>query len=401
MKNEKVPLKEVASYIKRGVTPKYVNDEGICVLNQKCIRNGRVSFEQSRLTDTNTRINEEKILKNGDILINSTGTGTLGRTAQFYYTNGIEKAIVDTHITILRPDINTVSPRYLAYVLRKNEPAIVKMAKGATNQVELSSQDLGALPVKLRSRVEQDRIASILSSYDDLIENNRRRIKLLEEAARQLYKEWFVRFRFPGHEKVKIINGVPEGWEKKRIGMLSSFLSRGMTPKYDKNGKYKVINQKCIRNRLLTLDLVRLQSKEFSEEKLVCYGDVFINSTGTGTLGRVAQCWLKLKNYTVDTHVTIVRPNNEINKFWFGYSLMELESRFEDMGEGATNQKELKRRLVADIELLLPSQSLTKKFDEIIEGTTRQIVLLIEQNQNLLKVRDLLLPKLMSGEIAV
>ena len=115
----------------------------------------------------------------------------------------------------------------------------------------------------------QLRIASTLRAYDDLIENNRRRIRLLEQSARLLYKEWFVHLRFPGHEHAKIIDGVPEGWEKATVGSGSSFISRGITPKYDDEAPGIVINQKCIRNQRVTMGLARRQSKEVPPNKLV------------------------------------------------------------------------------------------------------------------------------------
>ena len=130
----------------------------------------------------------------------------------------------------------------------------------------------------------QKRIADILSAYDDLIENNRRRIQLLEQSARLLYKEWFIRLRFPGHEHVKIKDGVPEGWTQKTINELISYLNRGITPKYDDDSTGIVINQKCVRERLINLDLARRQAKEVPKEKLVIFGDVLVNSTGEGTL---------------------------------------------------------------------------------------------------------------------
>ena len=112
---------------------------------------------------------------------------------------------------------------------------------------------------------------------------------MLEQSARLLYKEWFVRLRFPGHEHVKIKDGVPEGWTQKTINELSSYLNRGITPKYDDDSAGIVINQKCVRERLVNLDLARRQAKEVPKEKLVKFGDVLVNSTGEGTLGRVAQ----------------------------------------------------------------------------------------------------------------
>lgn len=259
-------------------------------------------------------------------------------------------------------------------------------------------------PIKLlvhKNEDEQEQVAKILTTYDDLIENNRRRIQLLEESARLLYQEWFVHLRFPGHEQVKIIDGVPEGWAQSSIGEASSYLNRGIAPKYSDDGEYVVINQKCIRNRVLSLELARRQSKEYKEEKAVRLGDILINSTGTGTLGRVAQVWEKCEKTSVDTHVTIVRPAKDIPYLWLGYCLLGMERRLEEMGEGATNQKELKRQYVADISILKPSNSLMEMFHNTVLDNTKQIQNLIKANKSLAQARDLLLPKLMSGELTV
>jgi type I restriction enzyme S subunit len=401
MKTLQAPLKEVTSFIKRGITPKYVEDDGICVLNQKCIRDGRVSLDPARLTNKNIHINAEKVLQNGDILINSTGTGTLGRTAPFFYSNGIEQAVVDTHVTIVRPETGTVNARYLAYVLRQCEPTIVNMAKGATNQVELSARDVGLLPIKLRDRQEQDRIASILSAYDDLIENNRRRIQLLEQAARLLYREWFVYLRFPGHENVNIKDGVPEGWEKTTIGSVSSFISRGITPKYNEEAPGIVLNQKCIRNQRVEMELARYQSKEVMPNKLVRYGDVLINSTGQGTLGRVAQFFGSIENCTVDSHVTIARPHEGLPVQLYGHHIASMEDFLAIMGRGATNQTELSKDTVSEIPFFRLPHMLGEQFEAFAKETSGQIQNLMQQNTMLVKARDLLLPRLMNGDVAV
>jgi len=259
-------------------------------------------------------------------------------------------------------------------------------------------------PIKLwvhKNEDEQCQIANVLTTYDDLIENNRRRIQLLEESARLLYQEWFVHLRFPGHEQVKITDGVPEGWSHSSIGKLSSYLNRGITPRYDEDGEFVVINQKCIRNRVLSFEQARKQSKEFSDEKEVRIGDILVNSTGTGTLGRVAQVWESVEKTCVDTHVTIVRPADEIPYLWLGYTLLSMEKRFEDMGEGATNQKELKRQYVSAVTLVRPPHSLMELFHDTFLENTKQIQNLIKTNKALAEARDLLLPKLMSGELTV
>jgi type I restriction enzyme S subunit len=161
----------------------------------------------------------------------------------------------------------------------------------------------------------QRRIAGILSAYDGLIENNQRRIRILEEMARAIYREWFVLFRFPGHQKTELvtspIGNIPQGWEVKKLGELTSFLSRGISPSYAEDGDSIVMNQKCIRDQRLTLDPARKQIKPIPADKRIRFGDVLINSTGVGTLGRVAQVYEKLVDCTVDTHVTIARPHTD------------------------------------------------------------------------------------------
>jgi len=224
---------------------------------------------------------------------------------------------------------------------------------------------------------------------------------LLEEAARQLYREWFVRLRFPGHEHTPITNGVPEGWEWKPIAALTLFLKRGITPHYDEDAEGLVINQKCIRNSRLDVTLARRQSREFKPAQQVQQGDVLVNSTGKGTLGRVAQVLTPIPNCTVDTHVTILRPRQTAGTHYFGLAVMDWEPRFSTMGRGATNQTELSPSQIGAVEVLLPSYSLIQQFEEYASPIFNQVVTLTDQNINLRAARDLLLPRLMSGEIPV
>jgi type I restriction enzyme S subunit len=244
-------------------------------------------------------------------------------------------------------------------------------------------------------------IGKILSAYDDLIENNRRRIQLLEQAARLLYREWFVHLRFPGHEHVSITNGVPEGWEKTTVGSISSFISRGITPKYDDEAPGIVLNQKCIRNQRLDVGLARRQSKEVPLNKLVLHGDVLINSTGQGTLGRVAQFLSSIENCTVDSHVTIARPDKEVPMLLYGQHIVSMENYLATMGRGATNQTELSKDTVAELPFLHPSHFLAEEFETFAKETAGQVQNLMQQNTMLTQARDLLLPRLMNGEVTV
>jgi len=418
MKTPHAPLEEVASFIKRGITPKYVEDDGICVLNQKCIRDGRVSLEPARLTNKNTRINAEKVLQNGDILVNSTGTGTLGRTAPFFYSNGIEQAVVDTHVTIVRLETGTGNARYLAYVLRQCEPAIVNMAKGATNQVELSARDLCLLPIKLRDKREQDRIASILSAYDDLIENNRRRIQLLEQAARLLYKEWFIQLRFPGHEHVIINDGVPEGWSRVNLNSIiriehgyafkGEYFSEEMSPRILLTpGNFKIGGG-------IKLDKLKYYSTSgpLDEKNLLKKDDLLITMTdlskASDTLGySLLVPELSGKVFLHNQRLGAVYPKENVPFYRHFLDQLFKDFRYRSFVVGSasgTSVKHTSPKKILSYEPVLPSYEksiLIREFDDKVSCMNRQVHNILRTNEKLTLARDLLLPRLMNGEVAV
>jgi len=172
-------------------------------------------------------------------------------------------------VALARPDPAQVDSHYLLYFfLSRAWRQVVesKVITGATVD-RIPLETFPDFPAALPQLQVQRRIADVLSAYDDLIENNRRRMELLEDAARQLYREWFVRLRFPGYEHTRIIDGVPAGWDKKPIGELTTFLSRGIAPDYNDDAENLVINQKCIRNGRLDVALARHQSREFKPDR--------------------------------------------------------------------------------------------------------------------------------------
>lgn len=269
-------------------------------------------------------------------------TGRYGTIGEVFY---LEEDYWPLNTALYVIDFKGNDPRFCAYFLR-NVLKGYQSEKAAVPGVDRNV--LHEIKVRAPSYDTQLRITSLLSSYDELIENNRRRMALLEESARLLYREWFVHPRFPGHEHTPIVAGVPQGWERKTLAQVTSFLKRGITPRYDDEAEGLVINQKCIRDGRVNLELARHQSKEVKPERLLQIGDVLVNSTGEGTLGRVAQVKVSLINCTVDTHVTIVRPNQDIGRHYFGEAVMDWEPRFSTMGKGATNQTELSPAAIDD-----------------------------------------------------
>ncbi len=170
----------MAELITRGITPKYANPDvrdSIKVVNQRCIRDGVINFALARVHDLSYRkVSESKILKPGDTLVNSTGVGTLGRTA--YFSSGVGDFTADSHVTIVRPRLG-VEPRWLAYALKLLEPDIEFLAEGSTGQTELSRDRLGQLPVDAPPKLTQRAIAATLGALDDKIESNNHLISLL------------------------------------------------------------------------------------------------------------------------------------------------------------------------------------------------------------------------------
>lgn len=305
-------------------------------------------------------------------------------------------------VTRIRGINDKARTNFLRYVLSTPDflAHIDKITTGA-NIPHISGKDIASFTFQLPELGVQDRIVEFIAAYDDLIENNQRRIALLEESARLLYREWFVNLRFPGFESVPLTLGVPEGWCKAAIAEQTIFLNRGITPAYNESAPGQVINQKCIREGRLSMSPARRQSKDVKPERLIQTGDVLINSTGAGTLGRVAQVRSPVENCTVDTHVTIARPMGKEWATYFGQALLSLEPTFSAMGKGATNQLELNRADIGAIEIWRPPVAVALDFHELVWPMLEHAENLLSANGKLIEARDALLPKLMSGEIQV
>ena len=347
-----------------------------------------------------------------DILISLTGSqitqpnSVVGRVARqssnaplAFLNQRAGKVIVDD------PDRCNADYLYWALLNRDTRHQIAAMAHGAASQANVSPSQVESLKIRLPPFHVQRQIASILSAYDDLIENSTRRIAILEEMARRLYEEWFVRFRFPGHEGVPMVESelgsVPEGWVAATIGEAASYVNRGLSPKYDDAAVCLVINQKCIRDQRLTLGAARRQSKPVPAGKLLQFGDVLINSTGVGTLGRVAQVLENLANCTADSHVSIVRAGDSCDLDYFGLSLFAQQAHFEAQGVGSTGQTELSRTRISETSIMLPPLDIQQQFGKLVRPMRNLAIILQNKNTNLRTTRDLLLPKLISGELDV
>ena len=182
---------------------------------------------------------------------------------------------------------------------------------------------------------------------------------------------------------------------------LTSLVSRGIAPKYDDESAQIVLNQKCIRDHYIDISLGRRHKPKVINEKWLQYGDLLINSTGEGTLGRAAQVWFIPENMTVDSHVTVVRPMNQLLLFYIGLWGISHEREIEALHTGSTGQTELPRERVKAMELHLPDDDSLVRFNAVIAPMVSAIIANQKENTRMASIRDALLPKLMSGEIDV
>jgi len=278
---------------------------------------------------------------------------------------------------VLKPKKNQ-SLRYWCYRL-SNFP--LRAFAGGAAQPLMTHGILKGVRLKVHLEFDiQERIANILASYDDLIENNRRRMTLLEESARLLYNEWFVRLRFPGYEHTRIIDGVPEGWE--RVPLENALvLQRGfdLPTQARRTGTVPIYG---------STGILGYHDKAKASAPGIVTGR-------SGTLGEV--------QYIADDYWPLntalwVKEFKRVTPFFTLFLLREMDLR---QYNGGASVPTLDRKSVHRIEILIPSNLLLHSFDEFAADVFAQIKNLNVQNQKLRSARDLLLPRLMSGEIAV
>jgi len=297
--------------------------------------------------------------------------------------------------------------KFLYYLLSQNVDVVKGLGGGAATPIVSKSkfEEVEYLVPRLR---EQQAISDILSAYDDLIENNRRRMALLEEAARQLYREWFVRLRFPGHEHTCITDGVPEGWERRTFADACSSLEDGdwIETKDQGGDDYRLLQISNIGiNEFVETGNFRYVAEQ-TFKRLNCRELI----PGCILIARmpkpIGRAWLVTEmpwRMITAVDAAIVVANEELADAHFLTHYLNSPATLqhcERRAVGATRPR-IARRELAALPLLLPPRRLQTHFREFAEPLNRQRAVLYRQNEKLRAARDLLLPRLMSGEIAV
>ena len=363
------------------------------------ISNGRsIIFENMQYVDRLLlKINQKYHIKKGDVLLSLTGShinqpnSMVGRSCRSY----------ENEIFLLNQRAGKIMPKdeasldYIYYVLQTKamKESIVCRAYGAANQVNVSPTAIMGIKWNFPSFPVQRRIASILSAYDNLIENNTRRIRLLEQMAENLYKEWFVRFRFPGHENAEFENGLPKGWNYQRLDSIAS-INMGQSPSssfYNEEQKGLPFHQGVgsYGDIYLKDEIYSTQGAKVAEPNSIIF-------SVRAPVGRIN---ITLNRIYLGRGVAAINSINGNNGFLY-WSLRSRFAKEDTIGNGAifssVTRDELGRQ-----KMLVPIKRIVVKFESIANKIENLIRDITNQNNSLSRQRDLLLPRLMSGKLEV
>ena len=342
---------------------------------------------------------KQYLVEKDDLLIARTGATT---GYNLIVPKGFDNYIFASYLVRYYYRKEVLFPQYLKYVLKsKHYYGFVNNYIGGSAQPGMNPKSFGRFEVPYVDYENQKRIASVLYVYDSLIENNNKRIKVLEQMAENLYKEWFVRFRFPGHENTEYENGIPKGWKICRFSSIANILSGG-TPKTEHEeyygGQIPFYTPKDSSENFFVFDTItKLTEDGLRHCNSQLYPQNTIMITARGTVGN-----LNLLAVPMAMNQSCYALNSDtISSQYFLFFLIKREiQKIKKMASGGVFDTIIVNTF-DHIKVLLPTDELINKFDLIVSSIMKEVYSLSKQNINLIKQRDILLPRLMSGKLEV
>lgn len=333
-------------------------------------------------------------------------TGRYGTLGEVFY---IEEPYWPLNTALYAVDLHGNDPLFCSYFLR----TVLRRTQSDKAAVPgVNRNDLHKIPVRVPNPTAQEKIAAVLKQYDDLIYNNRRRIALLERAAGLLYEEWFVRFRFPGHEHAKVINSLPEGWTEEHLEDLCSedngiqtgpFGSQLHQSDYSDEGVPVVMPKDLIGFRIVSEGIARIPeqiAQRLSRHRMI-EGDTVYGRRGD--IGRRAYVSERQVGWLCGTGCLRIRPDvQKIDSRYFFDALgaPKTAGTIANRAKGATLPN-LNSTVLRSVPVLVPPRPIQELYAAQIRPIASQIEILAAYNDKLAESRDLLLPRLMSGEVEV
>ena len=371
----------------------------------KCIRIQDISqgknYDEWGCTETNEKDRKNFLLKKNDLLIARTGA-TVG-VSQFIKED--TEAVYNNGTIRLRLE-KSLNPRFVYYIFQtKDFLQYIDNISCVATQPNLRIEGLLRFTIPDYSIEKQNAIVKTLSTFDDLIENNNKRIKLLEKMAENLYKEWFVRFRFPGYEHVEFENGIPKGWEILRANQLFD-ITIGKTPdrkifEYFSNipeCNYPWISISDMRSAstfvFKTKEYLTFNAVNTCNVKIIPKNTVLVSFKLT--VGQVAITTSDMCTNEAIAHFTT--DNATMREYIYLYLK---KFQYSDLGNTSSIGTAVNSKIIKNMKIILPSSELLNRFHDYVYSIFEEIRLLNETSSNLTKQRDMLLPRLMSGRLEV
>lgn len=395
-------LRDCTLKIGSGATPRggdsvYVSD-GVALIRSQNIYNGLfVGDGLAFITDEQATKMRGVTVEEGDVLLNITGDSVARCTTA---PGSVLPARVNQHVAIIRPDQSKLLSRYLMYYLVSPpvQAMMLSLAGSGGTRNALTKRMIEKFDVPTPPVSEQEKILALLSTYDDLIDNNRRRIALLEQSARLLYREWFVHLRFPGHEHVKVVDGVPEGWQLRKLEDFSEEIRVAVKPEEIPSGTPYIGLEHMPRRSITLGDWGR--SDDVASQK-------FTYEIGDILFGRIRPYFHKV-GFTLSDGITssdaIVMRATEKRIYCF---LLLLVSSDQFVALASQTVKEGSKMPRADWKymqkqtFLFPPDWVFDELNDLCKPIIDELGLLAHMNVKLREARDLLLPRLMRGEIEI
>ena len=407
---KKVRLGELCDFINGGAwSDKEYAPEGIPVLKvTNCKNSGFSLSELSYLPHSLEQKYIQNKLQRNDVII-----ATVGSHPNLVNSSAGRSVIVNSFVEGFYLNQNAVCIRtkdeeildqlfwgyYSKYYLFQNY--IQMRGKGAANQMRIAISAIKNYPMPLPPINVQRHIASILSRYDSLIENYQKQIKLLEEAAQRLYKEWFIDLHFPGHENTKIVDGVPEGWEKKKVGEIGTVIT-GKTPstsnKENYGGSIPFITIPDMHIGIYPVSSVFLSEKgaESQSKKYIPQGALIVSCIGTAGL----VCITKERCQTNQQINSLILDDKEMLHYMY-FVFLSLKEHLNNIGSNGATMTNVNKSKFEGIDIVVPSSCIIRDFSQRTTPYFENILSLQSQLRLLTEARDRLLPKLMSGDIEI
>lgn len=381
MTAQKIPIEKLCRLVVSGGTPNRKHPEyfggGIPWVKTMDLDDTSIRSTNETLTDVGLSRSSAKLLPENTTLIAMYGA-TVGKMGYLKSPAACNQAAC-----ALIPDPEKADPRWLFYCLLNARERLVGLASGAAQQ-NLNLFTVKEFLLPHLGLTEQRAVAEVLGTLDDKIAANKTTIRKTSELSQAL------------------TNSVLRDVGETNIGRVSSAITRGSAPKYAEIG-FTVLNQKCVRNGRVDTSHGRISSKlPKNQEKILASEDILINSTGQGTLGRVARWTRRDQEVSVDSHVTIVRIDpNKADPTFVGTCLLSKEKAIEALAEGSTGQTELRKESIAALPLRLPSLDIQRQVGTDLSELAVLADALEDESRALAATRDELLPLLMSGKITV